>query len=410
MNEVDHTARAHSELGGSTAERWRIDHCPASVRLSRGIPNEETPAARKGTAAHEVAHMCLVNNQDATEYVGRTVNGVEVDEGMADGVQVYLDDCRSLRGQFLENEFQYEVAFDLAELNPPVPMFSIADFVAYHPLHRKLYVKDYKNGFVYVDAVGNWQLRYCALGALLNLGPGKPVSEIEVTICQPNALGADLKRETFDAVELIEWSADLMASAWLTQDPAAPARAGEWCMFCPANGSCQTRAASLLAAAQIEFGEYGKLPEARLMTPAERGAIHAAASNIRALLKAVAEDIQRDPSGTGWKAVQGDGKQVWRDKAEAAALLSMDYGVDPFEPQEVVSPAVARGLVKDAVHAQRVAEHTEGKKPTKKAAEESARELLAPLLTRTSSGAILVPDADPRPAISDGAEFDGITE
>jgi uncharacterized protein DUF2800 len=399
---VDHTDREHSELGASISERWM--NCPASVRLVRGQPNPSSPAAQRGTAAHEVAHMCLLNGQDAVKYVGRTVNDIEIDEQIAEGVQAYLDDCRACPA----TETHYEVRFNLESLGPPSPMYGTADFVGYDALEQRLYVKDYKNGFMYVDP-RTPQLRYYALGALLAIT--RPVSDIHVTICQPNALGATLKTDTFDAVDLIEWSSDLIAAAHRTTDPDAPAVAGPWCdkTFCPVRGSCSARAAHTLSAAQVEFADYlspPRIPEVRLLTPAERGAIVGAAPALRAFLTAVEESVKADTAGTGWKVVPTDPRQAWRDKDAAAVTLSMDHGIDPYEPAEVISPAVARGKITTVLHADRVAQHTTGKKPTKKDAEQDARSLLADLITDISSGTKLVPEADPRPAI--GTEFDNL--
>lgn len=405
---VDHTARAHAELGGSKVERFT--NCPASVRLSRGLPDKPGPAAIRGTAAHEVAHMCLLNKQDAAEYIGRTVNTVDVDDAIADGVQEYLDDCRATIA--LADETWFEVRIDLESLGPPVPMFGTADFAAYIRKLQKLIIKDYKNGWIYVDAKGNGSLRYYALGVLIALGTDRPVSEIEVTICQPNGLGQTLKTETFDVVELLEWSNDLMAAAWRTQDADAPAKAGKWCTFCPAAGMCETRARESLEAAHVEFdGMKARTPEVRLLTPAERGAIHGAASAVRAFLDAVAEAIKADVSGTGWKVVPSAARGAWRDPAEAALTLSIDHGLEAYLPPEIISPAVARGKIKDAIYAERIAAHTSGKKPTKKQAEDDAREALGDLVAYISSGTTLAPEADPRPAIlTGGAEFDQVTE
>jgi hypothetical protein len=407
--EVDHTAREHSELGGSIAERWM--NCPASVRLVRGQPNPTSAAAERGTAAHEVAHMCLLSGQDAVEFIGRIVNEIEVDEQIADGVQEYLDDCRACPA----DEVEYEVRFNLESLKPPVPMFGTADYKGYHRATQTLYIKDYKNGFMYVDP-RTPQGRYYASGGMRSLRDDQPVSRIVVTICQPNALGATLKTDTFDAVELIEWEQDLIAAAHRTQDPDAPAVAGPWCdkTFCPVRASCSARAAHSLAAAQVEFADYlspMRTPEVRLLSAAERGAIHGAADGLRAFLSAIEESIKADTSGTGWKLVPTETRQAWRNKDDAAVTLRMDHGIDPYEPAEVISPAVARGKLKESLHADRVSQHATGKKPTKKAAEDDARKLLADLITDISSGTKLVPEADSRPAIpTGGAEFDKVTQ
>lgn len=409
LPDVDHTTRPHAELGASSSERWM--NCPASVRLIRGIPNLDTAYSKRGTAAHEVAHMCLLSGQDAVEFIGRTVNDIEIDETIAEGVQVYLDNCRA----HSVTEKHYEVRFNLESLKPPSPMYGTSDFVGYDALTQTLYVDDYKNGFVYVDP-RTPQLRYYALGALIWLGNEKPVSQITVTICQPNALGAALKTDTFDAIELVEWSRELIAAAHRTIEPDAPAVAGKWCAKpganCPVAGKCVVHAAHKLEAAQVQFADYlapMRTPEVRLLSAAERGAIHGAAEGLKAFLSAVEDSIKADAAGTGWKLVPTETRQAWLDKDEAAMSLRMDHGIDPYEPAEVISPAVARGKLKESLRVQRVAQHATGKKPTKKAAEADARVLLADLITDISSGTKLVPEADSRPAIpTGGAEFDNL--
>lgn len=411
--EPDHTAREHSELGASIAERWM--NCPASVRLVRGEPNPSSPEADRGTATHEVAHMCLLSGHDAIEYVGRIVNGIEIDDVIADGVQMYLDNCRAHD----VSESHFEVRFNLESLDAPAPMFGTADYVGYDMLEQILYVDDYKNGFVYVDAKTP-QLKYYALGAMLWLGDDKPVSQVVVTICQPNGLGLALKTDTFDAVELVEWSQDLMTAARRALDPASPAVPGPWCAkpgkACPVAGKCAVHADHVLTAARVDSIDYLSpmtVPEVRMLTQAEAGAVVGAAPMLRDYLNAVEALVRRNPEGTGWKVVPTNPQEVWVDEAEAAMTLQLEHGIaDPFEPPapiKTISPATARGLIKESLHASRVASHTTGRKPTKKAAEADAHEMLGSLLTKRSGGTKLVPDADPRPAIlTNGAEFDDL--
>ena len=395
MTEVDHATRQHSELGASITERFW--NCPGSVRLSRGAPNRETEASRRGTAAHEVAQMCLTRGQDAAEYVDRTVHGVVVDAGMADSVQVYLDDCRALQ----DVETWCEIRFDLAELNPPAPMFGTADFVAYSAATRTLYVHDYKNGYTPVAAEGNKQLRYYALGALLQIGKGKPVDTVHITICQPNSNGPALKRETFDVIDLMDWSVELVARAVDAMAPDAPTHAGAWCRFCPAAGTCETQARVRLADALQEFDAViagdAASPEMRLLSPAQRAAIFRASPLIRQFLDDVEAAIKAYPEGTGYKVVATDGRSAWRDPDGAAFALEMAHGIDPWAPREIVSPAQARSRLADLIRP----EHK-----TKKAAAEAARDALARLIFTPKTGTAIVPEADPRPALpTNGAEF-----
>jgi len=95
----DHGSRAHSRLGASIAHRWLA--CPGSVRLSYGIEDKQTIFAAEGSAAHELAEMCLRKNfAPAADFIGETIivgnHTFEVDEEMAEAVQLYVDTVRAL--------------------------------------------------------------------------------------------------------------------------------------------------------------------------------------------------------------------------------------------------------------------------------------------------------------------------
>lgn len=406
---VNHGDRAHSDLGASKCSRWW--HCPGSVALSRDLPDNETEASRKGTAAHEVAQLCLENRQDAIEYVGRAMsNGVVVDAAIADGVEVYLDDCRSLIPEFvLPSDTFIEVQFDLAMFDPPAPMFGTADFVAYSPIMRKLWVKDYKNGYLHVSE-DTPQLKYYALGAAAWLGPDRPVNEIEVTICQPNGRAEDIRKITYTALELAEWASDLLRHARATQEPNAPLHAGSWCRFCPARAICPERARYALGEAQAEFGAVVASPdtpgiapvELRLMTPEQAGAMLARGrvfhERLTALLKdlevLVAGEINAGHGIPGWKVVEAETRRQFRDETEAAAVLSGIYDIEPWK-RELISPAQAEAALADKIP---------GK--TKKARKEAAADALRSLVWKPPGAPKLVSGTDPRPALpTGGSEF-----
>ncbi len=56
---------AHALLSPSSAERWM--QCPGSVALSYGAPDSSSEYADEGTAAHELAAMCLRAYHDNDE-------------------------------------------------------------------------------------------------------------------------------------------------------------------------------------------------------------------------------------------------------------------------------------------------------------------------------------------------------
>ena len=87
MSEVNHSERAHSALGASSASRWM--NCPASIPLSEGIADTTNPAAEEGTVAHEICEMIL-KNEDLPE----SLNGFDVTEEMIEHCMMYVDYIR----------------------------------------------------------------------------------------------------------------------------------------------------------------------------------------------------------------------------------------------------------------------------------------------------------------------------
>ena len=390
---------AHSEHGASSCKRWW--NCPGSVALTRGLPDDASPYAAEGTAAHELAALCLESGQDAIEYIGRTVAGFNVDAAMAEAVQVYLDHCRVILHTSPDVVRHIEHRFTLESLNPPAPMFGTADFVATYG--GWLWVVDLKYGQgVQVEARDNPQLRYYALGALI----GHPeVRYIQASIVQPRAPGGPAIRVVdLDPVDLVEWSVELMDHATATLQPGAALVPGEWCRstFCKARGLCTAQRDVAVAAAGVEFMDKPTyvLPDPRLMTP--RQVAHALGMAdmldgfLRDLRAAATAEISRGGTVPGWKLVPTKPSQSWRDDAEADAALEdlHGFGDERYRPRSVISPAKARTAL---------AARLPG---TRKAATEAARARLADLIVTASSGVNLAPDADARPALpAAGAEF-----
>lgn len=427
-NAPAHKDRGHSELGASSCYRWW--NCPGSVRMQRGRPDTAGLAAQRGTAAHEVAQLCLETRQDAIEFTGRIVNGVEFDEDLVNCVQEYLDNCRRLVPHvILPSEMMIEVSFDLDSLGTPmapvldefgeptgelrpVHMFGTADFCAYVPISRELYIEDLKSGFVYVDA-SSPQLKYYALGAMLALGAGKPVSKIHASIVQPNGQRGDAVRSiTYDADELIEWSFDLMAHAEAAAQPDAPLRAGSWCDYCKASGDCAEQARTALAAAQVEFVEDSiKVPELDTLSPRQKAEILIHKDLIMGWLNAVFDaalrDALADPDAVpGFKPVNKRAHRAFRDEAEAIEALT-DVGLpsDALRTKpELLSPAQIETVLAEF-------EKAAGRYKTKKAAKEAAKLFLSDYVHSPSSGPTLAPVSDPRPALqAAGSEFDAMPD
>lgn len=398
----NHSARAHASLGASSAYRWIA--CPGSIGLSANVaPGESSVYAKEGTAAHELAQMCLMEGRDAVEYIDRVIDDFTVDEEMAEAVQVYLDAVRGAQTNasmlLVEKKFKLDKLLGGTALEGL--MYGTNDACVLVPDNSKsskLYVFDYKHGRgVAVDVIGNPQLRYYGLGASLELAH-HAITEIEIVIVQPRARHKDgpVRREVITPYELVEWSADLVDAAERTLAPGAPLVAGDHCGWCPAAGICPEVRNKSLAAAQMQFvpiaDEAGIVvpPPPETMTPEQIGRVLDMAEVVGdwvAAVKAHAHlQLDHGVKIPGWKLVPKRATRKWKHDDDTIASSLDILGLDVeniYKDPQVRSPAQIEKLLP-----------------------KSEREALADLVVKESSGTTIARDSDDRKAIANKATAD----
>lgn len=389
---TDHTTRAHSTLGASSSHRWIA--CPGSIRMSAGMENRTNSFAAEGTAAHQLAEMSLNPEYGGTwdDMIGRTIKvdgfEFEVDQDMAEAVGIYVDYVSGLTDRGYDVEL--EQRFDLSSLYPG--MFGTADCVAYDAKTKHLVVADYKHGRgVAVEPEQNSQGLYYALGACHRYH-NRGVDKVTVVIVQPRCPhpAGPIREWTTDAVSLLEWSVDLLAAAKRTESADAPLVAGDHCKFCPAAPLCPTLQNVALEAAKADFTNDGSL----LVTdPAQFDVQHLSdalsrASIIEAWIKRVREFAHHELNAgrriPGWKLVATRATRRWKDEQQAVDYLRL-YGLDDED------------IYKSKVQTVAQIEKVIGKK---NAAD------IASLVEKVSTGTVVAPDADPRPAVAEEAAKD----
>lgn len=351
---------AHSTLGASTSDRW--GNCPGSVRLSVGIESKTSVYAEEGTFAHEVAQVFL------------STGGwlVRADEEMVANVKVYTD---LIHAESKGGKLFVEQRLDLSSIHPK--MFGTADAVIYYEQQKLLRVYDLKYGQGHVvDVKDNPQLKYYALGAMLMLN--LPVETVETVIVQPRAFHADgpIRRQSYDAFDMLDFSADLAALAKRTEDPNAPLVSGDHCRWCPAAGICPKLREQAALAAKEEFSPAKPYDPARLSEVLNwLDVFEAWAKSVRAFAYAEAEAGRTPP---GHKLVQKRAIRKWLGGVDAD-MLAKEFGIDRglFLEIELKSPPAAEKLL------------TKAQKP-----------LLEEFILKASSGLALVSDSDPRPAVA----------
>lgn len=389
MKAADPNANAnqkpHASLGASSASRWI--NCPGSIRLSSGLAKTTSKYAEEGTAAHALAEMCLRYESDPRAGVGTpiVVNGVStmVTEEMADAVWIYLNAIRDWKSTLSPTTQTYiETKFNLGWMGRE-DLFGTNDAMLAEPFGQ-LVVFDFKYGAgVAVEAKGNPQLRYYALGAMADMA----FETVTLVIVQPRAHYADgpVRYDTMDAQDLVAWGKTvLIPAAEATEKPDAPLRIGGWCKFCPALALCPRHHENALAVAKEVFAPSSpsSLPAPELMPVSTLRDVIDKAPVVEAWLNACREHVRFGlENGTvksddvGYKLVPGRATRKWADEEAAEVYLVQRLGNSAYAPRKLLTPAQAEKAV--------------GK--------DEASALAA--MIETSRGVQIAPLSDPRPAV-----------
>ena len=368
------TVSQHARLSASAAERWF--NCPGSVKLSEGTPGATSFAAAQGTFAHAIAADCLVNGQSADVSFGQKakLDGHEVvcDQEMVEGVQLYLDECNAL--QLKQRWVELSLLEALSKWDED--MGGTADFVTYDSDQKLLRVVDFKYGAgTFVSADFNKQLMLYAFGAMLAVN--KPVDTVEVYIVQPRYEGAEpVRMQLFPAWDLMEFAGTAAHAAKCTRLPDAPLTPGPWCKktFCPNARTCPALEKYQHALVAAQFSDVAPYDPKALQTALD--AIPLVEQRISAIREFAYMQAMNGRPVPGYKLVAKRAKRAWNNET-AVIKWAKDRAIDPFEPASLKSPAqLEKGLRKP--------EKTE----------------LTPFISAVSSGESLVPETDPRPAVS----------
>lgn len=374
----------HAKLSPSAAERWMT--CPGSVVLSEGMPEKSSAFAEEGTRAHELAELLL--------------GGVAVvvkDADMLQHVNVYVDHVLDLSGQ--GSKLHVEVKVKVTD-----QIWGTADAIVWRPDTSTLYVRDLKYGAgVAVEVHNNLQLKIYALAALLTMG--YPAKVVDVGIVQPRCPHSDgpIRSTQFDAVDLIDFHADLLDAAERVLSAvrgrgapvAVPSPAGmavlsweehylkpsekgcRWCLAapkCPAVKSKAQELAKVVFAPKLAYSPE-QLAETLEWLPILEGWI----KNTREFAY---EEAERGHPIPNHKLVEKRASRKWLESIDKKALAdALGVGlVAIFKPEELLPVGDLTKLA-----------------PGKNAAERES--VLAPFTIKESSGHTLVHESDKRPAI-----------
>lgn len=426
----------HALLSPSGAAKWL--RCSGALAAEYGQPDTTSPAALEGSVAHKLAENVLKSRIDPTLTVaGKTITftggqnascyvgtyqrihasdpgpGFQVSEDMAEHVDTYVnrvwEKVVEAGGELL---VEYRVDFSSVVGTPN--SFGTADALGIFP--TELQVHDLKFGRgVKVDAENNEQLMIYALGALAEFELLQDFETVRLCIHQPR-LGhysewvisvADLQKfaeyvlkRAIDAVIAY----NIAICDGLDSLPADTFTPGEkQCRWCKAAAICTARAQHVMNTVADDFVDLTRPLEPQLSGAKERiarcdapmlAAVYDELNMIEDWCKAVRGRVLSELSNGNtvprYKLVQGNrGNRAWASADSAEDMLkSFRLKKEQMYSMKVISPTAAEKLLKKSNPRQ--------------------WSKLENLITRPDGSPTVVPETDPRPALTPANDFENM--
>jgi hypothetical protein len=299
----------------------------------------------EGTAGHWVAHK-IGQGYIVTEGVVAP-NGVEVDDEMLDGAQLYLNDLR-------ERSAGHPVYMEMTLLARHIheQCGGTPDAWSWNPVTRTLTVWDYKYGYRYVDAFENPQLTIYVsavldflhqTGVIVLDGHSEQDITVDIVIVQPRSFSAGVVRNWKIKAAMLRpiWN-NLRAAAMAVVGPDPQLRAGDHCNNCSARHACPAAQRASLVALDISARSvpHDLTPEAagdalRRLKAAQQ----ALKTMITGLEQQVMYSINNGHQNPHWSMGYGNSKTVYVEDGEQQILALADImQVDIAKPRRAKTP------------------------------------------------------------------------
>lgn len=410
----------HALLSASSSKQWL--HCPPSVRLQEGFPNETSVYAEEGTFAHSVCEYKVRKYlHEKTEQPKSEEFYTEEIEQITDAYYEFVVSIvEDMKRNGCEPLVLVEERVDYSHIAPSG--FGTADFLAVGKDEKGrglLHICDFKTGKgVFVDADHNSQLMLYALGALHNYGYIYPVEVVRMSIIQPrldNISTFECSREELEA-----WGEKIKPIAKLAYEGKGDQKPGDWCRFCRAKPVCRACRDEALSLCREEFLDLdeGAFPEDVRASPSgqhdgtekplpvfkqpglvpmeELAGSLPTLSRISSWIEAVfayvsSEAINHAVPVPGYKVVEGKRRRVFTD-TDAVVDTAVQNGYTDLYKKQLITLTEFEKMM--------------GKK--------KFNELLGKYVAKSPGKLSLVPDSDPRPPVETSTtadqEFDSIPD
>jgi len=364
----------HAVLSPSASGRWI--QCPASVRMTRGIPEEPTSVyAEEGTQFHtlcEVEASRRLLDREPREYALERLDwALETEDDWHEDQEKYVEDWITLLETYLDQEPGARLYLEVV-VDTGIPgCWGTADaIIVYSDSIRVIDIK-YGKG-IRVSALGNSQARLYGVGALETLVKDPlTIQDITNTIWQPRM--NNLSEETLTRAELVQWRDELLPTALLAMGEDAPFGPSEdACRFCPVAGECVPRTRFMLAQ---DFGDPDILSGEELADAFSRTAhLKRWIADIEdTALKRAYEEAGSVP---GFKVVLSGGRRKITDEQQAIkALIAAGFDETTVSSTKIATLGQLDKLVGD----------------------EELQQVLGDLLVKSDGRLSVAKESDPRP-------------
>ena len=363
----------HAILSPSASGRWL--QCPASVRMTRDLPQEEeSEYAREGTMFHtlcEISARIRILKEDVRENELRLLDwAIEVEDEWREDQLLHVGPWLTYLQELLNEEPEARLLLEQVVETGIPGCWGTADAVIIYP--DRIRVVDIKYGSgIRVSAIDNSQLRLYGLGALSLVDDPLKIREVTTTVWQPRM--NNVSSETLTRHELLWWKDQIEPIALLALGEDAPFGPSESaCRFCPISGNCGPQTRWML---NQDFGDPDLLSDEEIAEAYSRVSFlkRWAADIEDAALKRAYEEAGSVP---GYKVVRSGGRRSITDDEAAIARLT-EAGFD--SEQVSTQKAATLGRLDQLVGPERL------------------QEVLGDLLVKSEGRLSLALESDPRP-------------
>lgn len=385
----------HAYFAPSASSRWIL--CPASLLLSESFKEApQSTYAHEGSVCHAIAAECLTKHIAVSDYAGKIVDGVAMEEDLISGIQMYVDEIRGLTKEYKAIGGKIEHKVKLTD-----NCWGTADALLWN--EGLALISDLKMGKgVIVPAVDNTQLMLYAVGCLMWLMEthGIKPQKVILVIIQPRTINP-IRIHEMQRSELADWYIKTVTPIFQDYKHSPKetwkCNPGEvQCRWCPVSPTCVAQGNKLINDAQMAFKPFTGVETP--VIPAEEGILQVTEvveykkvfkhiqnwmKDIDTFLKEKALIGENIP---GFKLVEGRSNRKWKADEQQVVAFLRKLNTEPYIRALLTPPAAEKVLGKKIAEANN----------------------LAALITKPPGSPILVPESDGRPEmqINVEAEFE----